>query len=384
MRILHVGKFYYPFRGGMESVVRDICQGLESRGEQVEVVCSNTEFNTSVETIHGIKVHRLGSLGNFYGQCLNISLLWKLPKMAQDFDVIHVHSPNPLAELAALFISKDKPIVCTHHSDVVRQKWLLPIYGRLFHKFLSRVSKIFVPTQNHIKFSHFLPEFKDKCVELPFSISTAAFHKNTEVEKEIAELKQTYGQYALFVGRLVGYKGVDVLIEAMKEIDHQVLIVGEGPLEQSLKAKVHELKLDSKIHFLGRVQDRALFSALYHACHFVVLPSVSSNENFGVVQLEAMYCEKAVITTDLESGVPVVGQKGETCLIVPPSNSGRLAMAMSMLFQNPELSESMGRKGKLRFLEKFTSELMIEGHVHEYELTSEVSKARSRALKDAA
>lgn len=384
MHILHVGKYYYPYRGGMESVVRDICQGLESSGEQVEVVCSNTKLETESEILHGVKIHRLGSFGHFYGQCMNLSLLWKLPKMAKDFDVVHVHSPNPLAELAALLIPKNVPIVCTHHSDVVRQKWLLPLYGKLFHKFLSRVSKIFVPTQNHIKFSHFLPGYKEKCVELPFSINTAAFHLNSEVEKEIHELKQTYGQYALFVGRLVGYKGIDVLIEAMKEVDHQVLIVGEGPLDHILKNKVRELNLESKVHFIGRVQDRALFSALYHACHFVVLPSVSSNENFGVVQLEAMFCEKAVVTTDLESGVPVVGQKGETCLIVPPSNSGRLAMAMSMLFQNPELASSMGRKGKIRFLEKFTTQMMIEGHLHEYEQTSEVSKARTRVLKDAA
>ena len=246
------------------------------------------------------------------------------------------------------------------------------------------MSKIFVPTENHIKFSSFLPHFKEKCVEVPFTINPALFHKNGEVEKEIKELKSVYGNYALFVGRLVGYKGVNILIEAMREVDQQLLIVGEGPEENELKNLAQKYGLEKRIHFLGRVQDRALFSALYHACHMLVLPSVSANENFGVVQIEAMYCSRPVVTTDLPSGVPAVGIKNETCLIVPPSNSSRLAMAMAMLFNNPELADSMGRKGHERFLIKYAPELMINKIIEEYELSSQIAVAKSNALKKSA
>lgn len=384
MHILHVGKFYHPFSGGMETVVKDICQGLVQKQIKVTVVCSNTENRTVEEVVHGVNVIRLASFGNLFGQCLNLSVLWRLRKLAKSADLIHVHGPNPLSELAALFIPRSKPIVYTHHSDVVRQKILTPFYHPIIKKLLSRVTKIFVPTQNHIKYSQILPSFQDKCIEIPFTINPKVFEMNKEVEREVEILKSTYGEFALFVGRLVGYKGVNVLIDSMKDIKKNLIIVGEGPEENELKKQVSQLGLIDRVHFLGKVKDRGLFSAVYHACHFLVLPSVSVNENFGVVQLEAMYCSKAVVTTDLESGVPVVGERNETCLIVPPNDSQRLTMALTMLFQNPELAKSLGRKGKQRFHVKFTPQLMVDGHIDAYEQSIGINTAKEKALSKVA
>ena len=107
----------------------------------------------------------------------------------------------------------------------------------------------------------------------------------------------------LFVGRLVPYKGVDVLLEALKGLDAVALIVGEGPLRARLEEQARELGVCRvSVRFLGAVDDDEL-AALYRACNIFVLPSVTRQEAFGVVQLEAMAAGKPVVSTDLGTGV---------------------------------------------------------------------------------
>lgn len=366
MKILHIGKYYYPFKGGMESVVQDLCEGLASSKQDVDVLCSETGLKGRTEIINKVKVTKLSRLGTLFSQSLNPTLFFKLIFMASKYDVIHLHYPNPLAELASLFIPKNKPLLVTYHSDVIRQKFLLPFYRPLQRRILERADKIIVPTTNHISCSDILPEFEEKCEIIPFGLKTCNMPEPSELEEKVAALKSKYGSFALFVGRLVGYKGLDVLIKASQHISGSVLIVGKGPENEKLRSLVSKLGLQHKIKILGRVEDLEEFWSYFYASEFFVLPSISSNENFGIVQLEAMYCSKAVIATNLSSGVPLVGEKGKTSLLVNPSDSDQLSKAMEMLFQNKDLSIKMGKAGKERFDQLYTFNKMIDSHIDLY------------------
>lgn len=377
LKILHIGKYYAPYTGGMESVVKALCEGQVDSGHKVDVVCFNDNNKTIFETYNGVGVHRMGIIGVLAGQPLALGMYSKIKSIVSHYDLVHVHSPNPLAELICLTISKDIPLVVTHHSDIVRQKFLAKYYYRIYEKFLNRVGKIHVPTQNHIDFSACLPNFASKCEIIPFGIKADGLHGD-DIEQEVTALKNKYKKYALFVGRLVSYKGIDVLIKAAKANKYPVVIVGDGPLREKLENMVYEYNLADSVHILGKVLDNKKFKALYHGCEFLVLPSITPNENFGMTQLEAMSCSKPVITTNLKSGVPAVGVRGKTTLITEPGNVNQLAGAMTMLMENPSLQQAMGKAAYKHFMKKYQWKTMISSTNASYERLSRFSDIISK------
>ncbi len=156
----------------------------------------------------------------------------------------------------------------------------------------------------------------------------------------------------LFVGRLVPYKGVEFLIRALEDVKARLWIVGTGPLENSLKNLVREKGMADRVVFLGHVSDEDLV-AYYHACDVFALPSITNQEMFGLVQLEAMACRKPVISTTVPTGVPWVNQHGKTGYTVTPGNSAELAHAIQRLLSSREFREEMGAAGRARVEQPF-------------------------------
>lgn len=356
----------------MESVVKDLCEGLAQKGHDVTVICSNDKSTNEEEFINGVKVIRIARTGIIFGQNINPGFLPRLLALSKGKDLVHVHCPNPQAETYCLSLPKETPLVATYHSDIVRQRILLKLYQPVFKKFLNRLQKIYVPTENHIIYSQFLPDFREKCELIPFGIKEDFLKTTNENLKWAQDLRREHGPYALFVGRLVGYKGINFLIEAAKNFKQKVLIVGAGPEKINLEKKIKKLGLEGQVELLGKVVDPAQFVGLFHGCEMLVLPSITPNENFGVVQLEAMACSKPVVTTNIKSGVPVVGEKGKTCLIVEPCDSNQLANAMNMIFNNPELKSVLGKAGRKRFETHYMWKDMINLQTESYRKTTEI------------
>jgi len=367
MHILHVAKYYYPYAGGMESIVRDLCEGLVQKGHQVTVLCSHDKWKYEEDHINGVKVVRLPRLGVFFGQNINLQAFSMLRKLSLSADIVHLHTPNPLFESACMAIPRHIPVVCTYHSDIVRQKILLKIYKPLFKKFLNRLKAVYVPTQNHITYSEFLNDQKEKCRIVPFGIDTQHLKSKEETIEMAMKLRSQYGAYSIFIGRLVGYKGLPVLLNAMKDIKENLVIVGDGPDREKITEMIKEYALEDRVHLLGKVFDNTKFAALIHGSEFLVLPSITPNENFGIVQLEAMACSKPVITTRLKSGVSAVGIEGVTTLLAKPGCSSELSEKMNLLFSSRELKRSMGEAGKKRFDEFYTYDSMINTQCIYYE-----------------
>ena len=372
MKILHIGKYYYPYAGGMESVVKDLCEGLYEKGHDVTVLCSHDKASYEEDTINGVKVVRVPRTGVLFGQNINPTFYFHLHRLSKEMDLVHVHCPHPQAESLALTLPKELPIVATYHSDVVRQKTLLKIYRPIFNSFLRRVKKVYVPTQNHIDYSQFLIHNRQKCEIIPFGIREDSLQGSVSNLNYAREFRSKEGPYALFVGRLVGYKGLPVLIEAAKKVDKKIVIVGDGPERANLEKLISDNALQDKVLLMGKVVDQDSFVGLYHGCDMLVLPSITPNENFGVVQLEAMACAKPVVTTNLKSGVPAVGLKNETCLIVNPGDSDELANAINSIFNDGELKLKLGRAGRSRFESVYTWEKMINSQIATYRKTVEI------------
>ncbi len=338
MKVLHVGKFYPPVRGGVETYVRDVCEGLAKR---VDVTCV-VSGNGSVEIVNGVRVVRLSKLP--FRHPVSPSLLSFLKN--NKFDVVHLHMPNPWAEFCCL-LSKPKRLVVTYHADVVKKfgsSIVLPIQ----RKVLRMAEKIVVFSKEYADSSPILRDFKDKIAIIPYGVDVNKFKKFDKSRvKELRSLGKS--PFFLFVGRLVRYKGLRFLIKAMREVDGTLFIVGNGSLLANLRSIAND-----RVHFFTKVSDEDLVN-FYHACDVFVLPSTTRAEAFGIVQLEAMACGKPVISTRLNTGVDFVNKSG---ILVPPADVNSLVNAMNS-FQNKSLCSKVGKAGLERVKAHFSRAQMI-------------------------
>jgi rhamnosyl/mannosyltransferase len=360
MRILELGKFYPPDRGGIETLLRLWCEGFVAAGDEVDCVVANRTARTERSRINGVHVHRLASLGT----AMSTSICPSFPTAPYRYaaDLIHSHFPNPLADIACVLAPSEIPVVITWHSDIVRQRSVLRFYKPLQDALLRRANQIVVATPNHLTFSDWLPAFQEKVVVIPFGLDLRRFESTALDAKGVAELRESAGgrKVLLNVGRLVGYKGQRYAIDALKELPDTVLwLVGAGPLEDELHQHAAAQGVARRVVFWGDVADPEL-PYFFEACDVFVFPSISPNEAFGLVQVEAMACGKPVIATDLRSGVPWVCREGVTGRIVAPGSGESLALALKPLLSNAVLRRQMGEAGRARAYAEFSAPVMIQ------------------------
>src|SRR5918992_2562417 len=171
---------------------------------------------------------------------------------------------------------------------------------------------------------------------------------------------------AIFIGRLVAYKGLDILLRALEQVpDLRLDIVGSGPEGPRLKTMARALAITDRVRWYGEYPDDDLPRRMADA-DFLVLPSVTVQEMFGLVVLEAMAAGRPVITTAVPSAVREVNVPGETGLEVPLRDVPALARALETLSRNPGLRKRMGEAGRRRVLERFTPAGMAARHVELY------------------
>jgi len=359
MRVLHVGKYYPPVAGGMERVLQLLCE-RERRHVDSRVLVASTDRTTRREVQNGVPVTRAGSLAMVGSVGVSPMLPIELRRTPADITV--VHEPNPIALVADFVTGRRGPLVVYFHSEVVRAEWKYQLFYRPFlMRVLDRAVRILVASPNMAESAGQLAAHRDKCVVVPYGIDTSPLDPTPALQQRAAEIRRQHGgaPLVLFAGRLVPYKGVDILIRALSATSARAVIVGEGPIRGRLERLAGDTGAADRVHFAGAVSDPEL-AALYHACDLFVLPSVTRAEAFGMVQIEAMACGKPVVSTSVPSGVPWVNQHGCTGLIVPPGDPAALAAAIESLSADPLLRQRMGDAGRRRVAAEFTADRMAQ------------------------
>lgn len=351
MRILQVNKYYYPDIGGVESVVKQYAENLGEDFE-VTVLCVKKRFSwrTKEEIIHNVKVIRCASFGTFFSMPVSFMFLLRFLKIYRDFDICHFHEPFPLGSLLSYVISKKYNIVVTWHSDIIKQRFLKN-FVQIFQRNLCKKAKVITTTSpNLLEYSTILREFKDKVFVLPLSIST---------EKTISEHD---ANYILYLGRLSYYKGIEVLLDAyeMASTDMELCIVGSGEKQIEDTVREHIQKSSKVITFIDRFVTEEEKENYLKNCSFFVLPSIAASEAFAIIQLEAMIQGKAVINTNLPTGVPYVSLHNKTGLTVEPKNSSELAKAIDKLSNDFDLRKNLGKNGHVRVSNQFANTVIFK------------------------
>ena len=360
-KILQVNKFYKPWIGGVETLVEQIAEGLQSDFEMSILVCDDRLSNPAVGTPQ-IKIIKARTLGVLFSMPLSLEFFRLFKKLSAENDIIHLHHPFPLAALAAFFYRnrlKRKKLTLTYHSDIVRTKFLGLLFKPLLLWFLRRADSIATTSPKLAQNSKILSRFPAKTTIIPLAINADQVYPPAQKQ-----------DYCLFVGRLVGYKGLPYLIRALAGTGEKLKIVGRGPLEDQLKTLAVSLNLSGHIEFLGQVSDRELADLYSHAKIFI-LPSISSNEAFGIVQLEAMAHGLPIINTALPSGVTWVARNGQEAITVAPKNIPQLRSAIINLAKGLNMRERLGQQGKIRVEENFLMSHLVKNYKNFFQKISQ-------------
>jgi rhamnosyl/mannosyltransferase len=357
MKVVHAAKFYPPYRGGMETVIGDLCEGTAGEWD-VQVVAANDTNRTVRERIGEVDVIRAASHGQAASVPMCPSLPWHL--WTARADCVVLHEPNPVAGTALWMRTPAPHLVVWHHSDLLRPWWALPTYSRVVQRTLYRRADCVIVSSPALAGQSPLATVARRVAVIPFGVDLERYRRRdaerrTHVDRIRAE---TAGPRLLFVGRLVYYKGLHVLLEAARQWPGTVLIAGDGPLEAPLRAQAADLGIGSRVRFLGRVPDETL-PAYYQAVDAFVLPSIAHTEAFGVVQVEAMAAGLPVVSTDLPTGVPWVNQNGVSGLVVPPGDAPALGAALRRIAEDADLRQRLGEGGRARADRLFSRERMV-------------------------
>ena len=367
-KVLHVGKFYPPHMGGIETHLQALCEQLR-QSLPIGVVVSSDGVEASREFLRGVPVSRVATRLVLASTPLCPSVIGEIRR--SDADIVHLHLPNPMAVLAYLASGHPGKLVVTYHSDTVRQRVLGAFFQPLLHRLLRRSAAIIATSPGYRRTSLVLSRHLDRCHVIPYGIPLDQFEYCEP--SAVDGLRKKYGdRLVISVGRLVYYKGFEYLIRAMAKVNGKLLIAGDGPLRPSLEKLSRELGLGERVVLLGEIQNQELIP-YYHAADVFALASVARSEAFGIVQIEAMASGLPVINTNLDSGVPFVSRDGETGLTVPPKDSDALAAALNHLLDNPELRRSLGGAARARARQEFSVATMAS---RTFELYSQVARGR--------
>jgi rhamnosyl/mannosyltransferase len=365
MRILQLGKYYPPVNGGMETVLRHLCEGLLARGNEVTAIVAATQAGDSSERLVSEpggregRLVRAGCLAVCNSQPLNptLPLLLRRELSLHPPDIVHLHLPNPAACAAWMVVQFGRTstvgsprLAIWYHADITRQRLGKLVVGPLVRHCLARADGICVSSEALSSHSVTLARWRRKVTVIPFGIAS----------DEWTHVRRTASGPFLFVGRLVYYKGLFNLIAAMAKVPHaELVIVGDGPLKSRLAERIRQDRLQQRVRLAGELSPAALCEVMGSACA-LVLPSSRPSETFGLVQIEAMAAGLPVISTKLPTGVAEVNVDGVTGRAVPPDDRNALAGAMLELQRDPQLGRKWGDAGRQRVQAEFRREVMIQ------------------------
>ena len=273
------------------------------------------------------------------------ALWWNIFKRRKQFDVVHAHWLIPQGIVQSFF--KMPYLVTGHGGDVTSLNQ--GVLKALKRRCLQRAGAVTTVSQ---QLKQVIEEIcPGKAVEImPMGCDTREFSPSYRKENFFG---QNGKPVVLFVGRLAEKKGVTYLIEAMKQVDAMLVIVGDGPLRAQLEEQAKPL--GDKVQFLGAKTHDQL-AEIYASADVFAAPSVQAKdgdvEGFGLVFLEAMASGLPVVASR-SGGIPYLVHDGENGLLVEPGNVEELAGAIRKMINMEDLRNVVCANGMER-IQNFT------------------------------
>jgi rhamnosyl/mannosyltransferase len=349
VRIIHLFKDAYPPTvGGIELHVHELARSLP--GHEVTVLTSSRSWTRTEDVAGRARIVRAPELARLCSTPLTPS--WARELRTLGADVVHAHVPNPMGELACLSLDRGTALVTSFHADVADASPAGVAYARLQQRFLRRADAI-VAASPAMARSLALAAHRKRVRLVPYGVDAGEWPAG---EEQVQAIRRRHpGPLVLFLGRLVHYKGLEVLVAAMHGVTATLLVVGDGPRRPTLEARVALAGLDRRVVMVGRVanDERA---AYYRAADVFALPAVSSAEAFGIAMLEAMSLGTPAVSTEVGTATSWVNQHGSTGLVVP----------LRRILGDPVLRRELGAAAAERARLHFSKQVMLDGMAEIY------------------
>ena len=264
---------------------------------------------------------------------LLLALYLQLWKWLPEYDIVHAHWLIPQGIVQSLF--KKPYIVTGHGGDVMSlNNGILKKWKRHCLKNAKKVTVVSETLKE--KLQEMFPEVQPEIISM--GVDTSKFGRKYFVPDYF---EQNDKKVVLFVGRLVEIKGVSYLIDAMKEVEGLLVIVGDGPIRSELQKQAESL--GDKVVFLGPKSHDELRS-VYASSDLFCAPSVTTakgeKEGLGLVILEAMASGLPVVGSN-SGGISQLIQDGVNGLLCEEKNSHELAKKINLLLTDDEMREKV-------------------------------------------
>lgn len=376
MRVLHIGRFYPPFSGGIENFLGDLLTAQKKIGIQAGALVhdhiratfpakkAGFQGTRLVQSFSKLNIWRVPYHGNLLYTPISPKFPFWLNRVVGEFkpDILHFHLPNASA-FWAMFLPKLRniPWVVHWHADMapsgIDRKLLVvsQFYRPFEQRLLSSCGTIIATSVPYFESSRALARWQEKIEIVPLGIDPARLHfPHNNLRQWADNLWGKANFKVLAVGKLTYCKGYEVLIRAAAGLDKvKVLIVGDGEQRHKLEKLIFSLGLGNKVLLLGGRSEQEL-NALRAGCDCLSLPSLDRTEPFGLALLEAMRYGKPVVASDIPgSGVGWVVTGNETGLLVRPGDVNELTEGLRKLQENPTMRQQMGKAGAVRFNKHF-------------------------------
>jgi rhamnosyl/mannosyltransferase len=354
-RILHAFKVFVPdVEGGIPSVIKTLCISTRDRFDNAVLVARKRGPKKHYVTDEGIEVEAVSSLGTAFSMPIAPTYPSAFLRRGSRSSLVVHHAPFPLIDAAMPFLKAKVPLIVYWHADVASFPMLRKLVEPAMRRTLRRADKIIISDASILESSTLLHPFSSKCAVVPYGVDLAYWAScNSEEQAAVSELRARHPRMIVTVARLVPYKGLEVLLEALSGIDAEAVIVGEGPLLEPLRKEAERLGISGRVSFKGRLNASELKIHLYAARVFA-FPSITNAEAFGIVQLEAMAAGLPIVNTDLPTAVPIVARDGREAITVPPNSPGELATALKTILNDALFAEKLGLGGRSRALSEYS------------------------------
>ena len=349
MNLCFTSHRYAPQVGGYENQIKLLAENL-SKFFTVRVVTFNLTNNPAAELFNNVEVHRVTPQLVFFRVPFSITYLKKLGEM--DFDLLHAHGFVPVVSDLSLIYAKikNKTTVYTHHFDGNVQDakgWniLAETYNKTVASFSFRFADAIVATTK--SYAETSPALKSQLEDvnvIPCFVDCDQF--KPQIASKIAKLRQQLKlndkKTVLFVGRIVPYKGIEYLIEAIEHAKNEqgeelnLLLVGgeegknitgKSEYYQKILRLVEKSSIRNNVYFFGRVESSDL-TTYYSLADVVALPSVMRGEAFGIALLEALACGTPVVASSIPGVKDVLKSNDSVGRYVAPRDIVALSHAL--------------------------------------------------------
>lgn len=370
MKILQLGKAYPPVNfGGVEVVIKLLAEGLNKEHYECDALGVNDNYTFKEEMgDFGGRIYRTRLLFKAFSTLISPQLITYLNDIKDAYDVIHIHSPDPMAAIA-LFLCRPKAKIVLHwHSDILKQRVLLFFYNPILWWLLKKSNLIIATSPNYIFGSKYLLRFRYKTEVLPIGLDVSQTSASAYLDKRL-KLKYSDKKIIFSLGRLSYYKGFDYLTLAAINLpeDYTVVIAGEGTERKKLLNLIKKNNLENKVKLVGKITEEEKHWYFQNSLLFA-LSSIYKTEAYAIVQVEALAYGLPIVSTQIEgSGVDWVNQDGLTGITVPIMNELEIAKAILRIATDEVLYNTFRNNSLIRYQELFTEKKMIERQIELYE-----------------